>query len=166
MKKIHIYTENYLFRTHPKRTIRNWLNSLKYFYFNRAWGGHANDGDEFVAFFQIKSKEHLKILANKIGFKLELLSNNNPTPIKGKSYTSIEYNKFKTPIKNYPKFKQPGRIEINGIESFLWIDNNDILKISLSGSSDKNYYEVSELDFRNSKKLEIWFRNNGLMRWS
>ena len=162
MTAIHKYSENYLFESHSKETVRNWLNNIKYFYFNRAWGGHANDGDCFVAFFKINNENELITIANKIGIQLEILPENNPKPIKGKKYTSSDFNKFKTEITNFPKYKQPGRTLIQEIESFLWVDQNNILKISISGSSDKNYYVVSEQDFKNSLKLEAWFYKNGL----
>jgi len=106
--------------------------------------------------------QELILFSNKLGFQLELLPENNPKPIKGKSYTSIEYSKFKTEIKNYPKFKQPGRIRINEIDSFLWINHNNILKISVSGNADKNYYDVTNQDYENCLKLESWFYKNGL----
>ena len=162
MKELHKYSERYLFETHSKETIRHWLNNLKYFYFNRAWGGHAGDGDAFVAFFKVNDEEELLCLTDKLGIELEELPENNPKPIKGKSYTSLEYNQFKTAISSFPKFRQPGRTMIKGIESFLWVDQNNILKISISGSSDKNYYVVSEQDFKNSLKLETWFFKRGL----
>lgn len=162
LKTIQKYSESYLFERHSKETLRYWLNNLKYFYFNRAWGGHANDGDCFVAFFQINDEQELLTIASNIGLDLEILPDNNPKPIKGKSYTSKEYNKFKIEITNFPKYKQPGRNLIQGIESFLWVDDNNLLKISISGSSDKNYYVVSEQDFRDSQKLEVWFYKRGM----
>ena len=36
----------WLFELHSKQTIRAWVRQLRYFYYKRAWGGHANDGEE------------------------------------------------------------------------------------------------------------------------
>ena len=162
MKKLHKYSENYLFRQHSKETIRYWLSNLRYFYFNRAWGGHANDGDEFVAFFKVKNEKELLSLVDRLGVSLEVLPENNPKPIIGKSYTAMEFSQFKTELGNFPKYKQPGRTLIQGIESFLRMDQNNLLRISLSGGSDKNYYEVNDQDFKNALKLERWFYKKGL----
>jgi len=39
----------YLFEHHPEDEIRRWALSFTYFRFCRAYGGHANDGDQFLA---------------------------------------------------------------------------------------------------------------------
>ena len=48
-------------------------------------GGHANDGDEFLAFVEIKTEEHLIEVANKLGIEMEILPEDNPKPIPGKA---------------------------------------------------------------------------------
>lgn len=67
MKKL---LDSWLFQDHSKETVKNWAGQLKYFYFIRAWGGHANDGDSFTAAFinkDLKIQEgHTQILDYKV----------------------------------------------------------------------------------------------------
>jgi len=53
-------SDNWLFERHSKQTIREWLGQLRYYYFKRAWGGHANDGDEFQAAFAFTDRQDLQ----------------------------------------------------------------------------------------------------------
>lgn len=67
-------SESRLFQRHPEQTIRRWLGQLQYFYFVRAWGGHANDADAFEVGFiysdrqdLINKLEHLGVATEKSG---------------------------------------------------------------------------------------------------
>ena len=47
-------SDNCLFERHSKPTIREWLRQLRYFYFKRAWGGHANETN-FKSHFHLQT---------------------------------------------------------------------------------------------------------------
>lgn len=55
-------SDKWLFEQHAKSTIRAWIRQLRYFYFKRAWGGHANDGDEFQVAFTYTDRQDLILL--------------------------------------------------------------------------------------------------------
>jgi hypothetical protein len=59
------HSDEWLCRQHSRDTIKRWINSLTSFYFFRAFGGHANDPDEFKTLLKFDNKKDLeKILAS------------------------------------------------------------------------------------------------------
>ena len=52
-------SDSWLFERHSKEEIRRWVDNLRYSYFKRAWGGHANDGDEFTLTLTYKDRDDL-----------------------------------------------------------------------------------------------------------
>ena len=53
---------SYLFERHNEEEIRRWVSSLSYFRFCRAYGGHANDGDHFLAAFRYRDEADFLLL--------------------------------------------------------------------------------------------------------
>ena len=146
-------SDNYLFEKHQKSVIRRWNKSLKYGYFKRAWGGHANDGDEFGIWLKYNNRTELFEILNALEIELKRIPENHPKPIKGKPYSSAEFEKFKSEIKDYPEFEQPLHIKVNSIPCFMWIENGKI-SMKFSGAKDGNSYEVGEDDFENCLRIE------------
>ncbi|MGC3946402.1 MAG: hypothetical protein QM762_18090 [Chryseolinea sp.] len=151
----------WLFERHPEEEIRRWVNNLRYSYFKRAWGGHANDGDEFMLTLSYQDKDDLLHILKSIGVKLSSIPKDHPKPIRGKSYTHDEYSFFKSALSDFPEYEQPRHIAVSGVKCFCWIENKKI-NITLSGGRDGNLYEVSEVDFENCKKLEELIAKEGL----
>lgn len=142
-------SDGYLFERHPKEQIRRWVNDLKYSYFKRAWGGHANDGDEFILTLKYTDKNDLLDILKRLGIKLNSLPEDHPKPLSGKSYVG----EFKSEISDFPEYEQPKHIDLNGIRCYCWIENGKI-SFNLSGGQDGDLYEVTEIDFENCKRLE------------
>lgn len=151
-------SDNWLFELHSKQTIREWLSQLRYFYFKRAWGGHANDGDEFQVAFSFTDRQDLINKVGQLGLTLNTIPDDFPRPVKGQSYTADEYTKFKIEIRQFTDLEQPGHKIIFGQKVFIWVHDNSI-RISISGTRDDNRYEVTEDDFKVCVDLENQFDN-------
>lgn len=151
--KIEKISESRLFEKHEKSVVKKWIKTLKYGFFKRAWGGHANDGDEFGIWLKYQNKLELFEILDGLQIQLELIPKNHPKAIAGKKYDRVEIEKFKSKIKDFPEFEQPLHVEIQSINCFCWIENGHIC-LKFSGQEDGNEYEVSELDFKNCLQVE------------
>lgn len=146
-------SDSYLFKRHPSSTIKNWANNLKFGFYKRAWGGHANDGDEFGIWLKYNSKEELFQILEGFNIPLKRIPYNFPKAIQNQSYSSEEFEKFKNEIKDFPEYEQPSLISISSVPCFCWIENGKF-SLSLAGAEDGNRYEVTETDFKNCLNLE------------
>lgn len=155
---------NYLFEKHQKGVIKRWNKTMNYGYFKRAWGGHANDGDEFGIWLQYKNRTELFEILNALGIDLKTIPKNHLNTILGKPYSSTEFEKFKNVIKDYPEFEQPLNIKINSVPCFTWIENGKI-SMTFSGAKDGNKYEVGEEDFENCLKIEKIITDKDLKKY-
>ena len=151
-------SDNWLFERHSKQTIREWLRQLRYFYFKRAWGGHAGDGDEFQVAFSFTDRQDLINKVAQLGLTLNTIPDDFPRPVKGQSYPADEYNKFKNEIRQFTDLEQPGHTIIFGHKVFIWVHDNSI-QINISGTRDDNCYEVTEDDFKVCIDIEKQFDN-------
>ena len=153
-------SDNWLFERHSKQTLRAWLKQLRYFYYKRAWGGHANDGDEFQVAFAFSDRSDLLYKMGQLGLTLNTIPDDFPRPVIGHSYTVEEYTKFKIEIKQFTDLEQPGHSIIFGNKAFVWVYDNSI-KITISGTRDDNCYEVTEDDLKVCIELEKEFDKLG-----
>ncbi|MDQ3109191.1 MAG: hypothetical protein M3R17_04790, partial [Bacteroidota bacterium] len=150
------FSDKWLYQDHSKSEIGIWVRHLKYFYFVRAWGGHNNDGDRFVATFGFETKENLLETLNRLGVNVSFVAADEPQPIPGVSYPSADYRKFKILVKQFPDIEQPGITTINNLPCHIYIGENYI-QISVSGTKDGNSYQVSSSDFEVAQSLELFF---------
>ena len=142
-----------LFQRHSPDQIKEWVNGLRYSYFIRAWGGHANDGDEFNLTLNYQDKNDLLDILKRLGIQLNSLPKKPLTPTPGQSDTHNEFTIFHNPIQDLTGYQQPKHTDFNGIKCFCWIAKGKI-RFSISGGLDGDSYEVSETDFQTCKKLE------------
>lgn len=56
-----------MFQTHTPETLLRWAESLRYAYFLRAVGGHANDGDQFQLSLSFSDTQDLQNLFRQMG---------------------------------------------------------------------------------------------------
>lgn len=152
--------DNWLFERHAKQTIRIWLKQLRYFYFKRAWGGHANDGDEFQVAFSFTDRQDLINRMGQLGLILNTIPDEFPKPVVGQSYPADEFGKFKNEINQFPDLEQPGHSTIFGHNVFIWV-NKHSMQLSISGTKDGDCYEVTEDDFNVCLELEKHFEHLG-----
>ncbi|WP_345949265.1 hypothetical protein ABDD95_20680 [Mucilaginibacter sp. PAMB04274] len=149
-------SKTYLFEKHSQQEVTRWATQLRYFYFIRAAGGHANDGDEFRAGIRYTNKDDLKSKLSQLGITVGNLTAQDPQPQPGKAYRGNEFSKFKTPVAHFSNLEQPGHVLITDISLFVWI-TPQIIRFSVSGQFDGNLYEVSQADFEACFKLETLF---------
>jgi len=152
-------SDSWICETHSKAMISNWVNNLKYFYYKRAWGGHANDGDEFIAHIDFENDDDLMSKLIALGIEIKKIPNDFPRPIVGKTYAGDEYSKFKPEIAKL-KIEQPCHTSIFGVKCFVYVSRG--IEIKISGGLDGNLYEVSDVDFENCKLLESGFEKAGI----
>jgi hypothetical protein len=148
----------YMFQAHSKETIAGWAKQLHYFYFVRAWGGHANDGDAFEAHIDYIDRVDLQEKLYKLGVSPGVITIDDPQPVVGQSYPGTEYAKFKVAVTRFPNMEQPGHVIIAGQKVFLSIKNN-VISFFIAGTADDNMYEVSQADFEACLKLEVLFNS-------
>jgi hypothetical protein len=73
---------DYLFRRHSPETVRRWVNALRYGYYVRAAGGHANDGDEFWINLKYTDDRDLDDIATRLHLaKKEGITTIDGTPV-------------------------------------------------------------------------------------
>ena len=149
-------SDSWLFERHSKTEIKNWLSQLNYFYFKRAWGGHAGDGDEFQVAFTFSDKTDLINKIEQLGLKLNSIPKDIEKPKAGQSYTTEDYKKFKNPINVFPDLEQPGHSIIFGQKVHIWVYEKSF-HITVSGTKDQNLYEVTEDDFKVCLEIEKQF---------
>jgi hypothetical protein len=123
------HSESWLFQKHKPETVQRWVQSLHYFTFYRAAGGHANDGDMFTVTFEFGRENDCKAILQQLGL------------------TTAEL--------------KPGPTSVFGRTIFLQF-NPLAIEISVSGSKDGNYYEVSDEDFKTCMELEQSFEKLNL----
>jgi len=151
-------SETWIFEQHPKEEIQRWINQLHYFEFKRAWGGHANDGDEFKVAFSFEDEKDLLYKLNQIGITVNTIPDNYPRAIIGKSYSYEEFKVFKSEILGFPNLEQPGGSQkVFGEQVFIWVNGNHYFEVTVSGSKDGNYFDVTEEDFDKCLRLEKEF---------
>jgi hypothetical protein len=59
--------QEYLYRRHDVAELRDWARRLQHFRFCRAFGGHANDGDQLVLALKYSGAADLKNVWNELG---------------------------------------------------------------------------------------------------
>jgi len=126
-------SDNWIFQNHEKEEVLNWVHQLAFFYFIRAIGGHANDGDQFVSRIKFHSTEDLKFKLNKLDLNRLIIT--------------VEHDE--------DVFLESTRQSIENEICFVSI-HKDIIEFSVFGNSG-NIYEVGDVDFNRCKKLEVIF---------
>jgi len=117
---------------------------MLYFRFCRAIGGHANDPDILLCALRVESEETLIHLTRAL--EIPLLEQ----PAVGQAFRAGRNRP--TPIETYPQFTQPGRVQLAGVDCFVWV-GSDRLEISVFGAASIPY-EVDLHDVENARKIE------------
>jgi hypothetical protein len=133
-------------------TVRRWARALQIFRFCRAKGGMANDGDDFRCLLRFQGEDGLLALCRRLGLPLERLPPGLPQPVAGLSYRAAEMDRFRTPIRPFTGYGQPGHAQLFGVPAFVWV-REGTLEIHLSGTEGDSY-SVGEPDFENALRLD------------
>lgn len=142
----------YMFAEHDQATLRRWASQLSYFRFCRAYGGHANDGDQFLVVLRYQDETEYRALLANLDLEPKLLEPDDKEMTPGHSYSDQEIQNLKFKIKDLPHLEQMGWCEINDCRCHVWASLGR-LSISVDGASG-DAYRVSELDFKHAKSIE------------
>jgi hypothetical protein len=156
-------SDDWLFQQHPKAEIKRWVQNLKYFYYTRAWGGHANDGDYFSLTFVYDDKSGMLGILDRLGITLNKTKERRrwiKWPIFGSRRDGGSKPMLENKIKDFPEYEEPADPRIAGVKCYFWINGGKI-RISVF-AHDGDPYEVSENDFQNCKKIEEVITLRGL----
>ena len=144
--------QSYLYRNHSRQKILGWANALTYFRFCRAYGGHANDGDQFLAAIRIDCESDLHTVLESLGLKAIMVESPAPQPEPGRPYSAEDFSQFVNLIKEFPHMQQIGHCKIDGNSCHVWSENHR-LTISVIGAAG-DPYEVDDGDFERAIRID------------
>jgi hypothetical protein len=136
-------------------TRERWARQLRYFRFHPSPGGHGDCPDMFAADLAYDGLDELLSIFVQLGCPLRRIPPGAPRPVPGKPYRSGsgEYEALAHPIPAWPDYEEPGLTRVLGIECHIGIGARRI-SFYLSGGKDRDFWSVSETDFRNALRLE------------
>ena len=131
------YSPEHLFRLNSKEDVFKWITKLKYFIFERAFGGHANDGDELTTAITYSTIKELTELSRKLGISLDSLDKQHEELISSNQLTSSLF---------------LGHQIINNSRWGIHLSNKAIILSALNSSP----YCISNTDFEACKGFESY----------
>ena len=137
----------YLHEEHSEETLRRWARRLSIFRFCRAYGGHANDGDELLAVFRYDSIPQLLAALRQLGIDPVVHATQPPQPVPGKAYPGEEFDRFPSLIDD-TWIEQPRHCTVQGTRVFVWCWGGRV-EISIHSG-----FQVTEQDVENAAALE------------
>ena len=148
--------ERYIFETHDRQTVQRWVQSLRYFSFKRAWGGHANDGDEFSVCFRLSDftdlSENPEIRDSSTAEYFESILPKSTKSEKDKNVPIFHWED--------PDIKTSKYFTVFGYKVFVILDS-PYMTIQVSGTGIEDPFQVTEADFRVCLALEKEFDSLG-----
>ncbi|WP_126970870.1 hypothetical protein [Gynurincola endophyticus] len=155
--------QKYLYRTHSREEISQWQNMLSYFCYKRAYGGYANDTDEFKAGIIYSNREDLLRKLQHLNIGINIIPEGMPDTALEKEYPSEAFiANFRTRINEFPDLEQPGMVSIDNISVFVWIEKDHIL-FTLSGLEKTS--AVTKKDLNACLELEAKFNQCGWTKY-
>ena len=141
-----------MYQDHSEAELRRWATLLRHFRFCRAIGGHANDGDSLEVALSCGSEAELLEICTQIGLTLTPLPADEPRPEAGRTYTHEEYARFRTPMRAFPQWQQPGHCALRSGPAFVGVESGRVTIDVLGASGDG--FAVNEVDFENALRIE------------
>jgi hypothetical protein len=143
VNKENLYSQSHLFWINSKDEIKHWIKNLNFFIFNRAFGGHANDPDEFITAIRYDSVDDLRHISKLLQINLDDLNE--------EALRNIE-------LKIFSNYEKIGHQNIIGFNWFIYLsDNHMMIK-----PRNCEPYCVCEIDFNACKKFEDLIIENKL----
>ena len=142
--------ERYLYENHSKASLAEWAPTLRFFRYCRAYGGHAGDGDSLRVVLRLESRSDVERLFAHLGIPLLILPPDEPQPVPGKPYPADEFLKFRSVVRRFPDIVQPGHVDVLGVSTFVWVDD-DRMTIDSKGG---NVWDVDETAIASARRLE------------
>jgi hypothetical protein len=135
---------NYFFRTHSRAELEEWTTRMRFFRFCRAMGGFANDPDILLCALRVQSEAELIHLTQALGIPLQEVPTMGQTVQLGRNRP--------TPIEAFPRFVQPGRVQLAETDCYAWV-GKDRLELTVAGAAAVPY-EVDVNDVEVALKIE------------
>jgi hypothetical protein len=131
--------QSYLYETHSEPTLRSWCRSLKYFRFCRAYGGHANDGDQLLLAIRLLSEHDLFEIFSALGIPIERTTQREPRSV---LFAPPEVARLppKIPTTDIPWFFQPSHCHVAGRSVHAWVRTG---RLELSVADTQSPYDVT-----------------------
>lgn len=142
-----------LFSNNTEQEIKEWVNTLQFFYFLKARAGHNCEGDKFAMYIKYSNIEELTDIMADIGIVLKEMEQDAIAFDPFGDISMDKLDKIRYAIPEHPSLEQPQSCILFGIPVHIWVQNH-IVEIALSGATDGNIYKVSSADFENCLKLE------------
>ena len=108
----------YLFRRHSPAELSAWGRRLRYFRFCKAYGGHANDGDQLLAALSYAEHADLRSLLTQLGLPV-------------------------APVESPDVFPSAGQVTLAGERVFVWVRKLPVQQLEIAVVDLDNLYEVT-----------------------
>jgi hypothetical protein len=138
----------YLYRSHSHDELVRWTRSMRYFRFQRAIGGHANDGDELLCALRSGNDADVVEIFSELGI-----------PVREADAQELDSalragrpNRYGASNQWLSRIAQPGQVVIAGASVNVYV-RAEQTELSLSGAAG-DYFEVSQLDVDNALRIE------------
>ncbi|KAA0022339.1 hypothetical protein [Antrihabitans cavernicola] len=138
----------YLFEQHSPDRLQTWARSLRYFRFCRAYGGHANDGDQLLVAIGFDGVDDLLSVCDGLG--ITLAAPGGPAPVTGVTYTGAEWAKLAFPIQAFPQFAQPGWVRLADHNVHVHVGHD----VRISAADEDERYDVTETAVAAAQRIE------------
>ncbi|PIQ24140.1 hypothetical protein COW36_10770 [bacterium (Candidatus Blackallbacteria) CG17_big_fil_post_rev_8_21_14_2_50_48_46] len=142
------------------KTTERWNQTLRYFYFVYALGGHANDADTIWGKIRFQGETELLQIFEKLQIPLQVIPKGVERVQPRVSYAFDEYQRLAHPVTAYPNYQEPSIQTIFGIQTYFSIQQ-DSISVALSGAEGDSW-AVTEKDFQNALRLESEFEKMGI----
>ncbi len=138
----------WLYRNHSHDELTRWTRTLRYFRFQRALGGHANDGDLLLCALRSQNDADVTEICTALGISVKPLA----ADALESGREMNEPNRYGARNQWRSLIAQPGLVVIAGVEVSVWVCAEQT-ELSLSGAAG-DPFEVTELDVQNALQIE------------
>jgi hypothetical protein len=140
----------YLYETHSEQVLRSWAHALQYFRFCRAYGGHANDGDQLLVAIQLQSEQDLLEIFGALRIPVEPTTEREPRSVLS-APSELARLPPKIPLVHIPGFFQPGHCSIAGAHVHAWVQTG---RLELSIADAQSPYDVTVAAVESARAVE------------
>ncbi len=136
---------------HAMPELARWACSLRCFRFCRAAGGHANDGDLFLAALRYDGEADLLGVFEALGIAPVRVSPEAPRPVPGQSYPGDVFAAFPVLVAAHPALAQPGHVRLAGAAAYVWAGAD---RVEIHVADEDDVWNVSEAAFEAAQRIE------------
>ena len=151
--------ERYLYEDHTRKQIGAWARRLKHFRFARAYGGHANDGDQLIVMLRTGDEDAMLAICRALGLVLQ------PMP-SAPELQKLSAAELPLSCRHYPGWQQPGHTSVAGSRLYAWLGSylvkdesgrltgEAIPSLQLSVMDEEDVWSVTEAAVAHAEAVE------------